>query len=124
MSVIVSGVATIFASVMPKRLIRPEPYFMSFPASPRSVAVYSKSAFICSGVICGFAWIRSAAAPETCGVAIDVPLKEAYLFSGKEDIILMPGAATSGFIPTSSITSPPEKHAYSLSSFTAPTVRA
>ena len=37
------------------------------------VVAASIAAQTCSGVACGFVWRRSAAAPATCGDAIDVP---------------------------------------------------
>src|SRR5690348_11460489 len=44
----------------------------------------------------GLADITRAAAPATCGVAMLVPSRFAYVFGGHEDGTLTPGADTSG----------------------------
>src|SRR5689334_7130589 len=46
----------------------------------------------------GFADIRSAAVPATCGVAMLVPSRFVYEFGGHADGTLTPGADTSGLI--------------------------
>ena len=46
-----------------------------------------------AGVSVGFAFNKSAIVPDTCGVAIDVPLNVAYPPDNQEEKIATPGAA-------------------------------
>src|SRR5690606_27901472 len=63
-------------------------------------------AFSCAAVQSGYRWARIAAAPETCGVAIEVPFARVYHASTAVPIVVpaaraatmpTPGAAMSGF---------------------------
>src|SRR3990172_1470147 len=54
-----------------------------------------KESSISSTVAVGLADFRTAHAPATCGVAIDVPLFAAKLFPGTDDVIEEPGASKS-----------------------------
>jgi hypothetical protein len=55
------------------RSSRPNPKTGSRPGAPRSATAVSSRARIDAAVDCGCASHNSAAAPDTCGVAIDVP---------------------------------------------------
>lgn len=52
---------------------RPDPYRLSFPASPISTAVFSKTSAISSAVIEGLEPTSKAASPAMCGVDAEVP---------------------------------------------------
>src|SRR5439155_2367845 len=64
-------------------------------------AVETSAERTCGGVHEGCSWSSSAAAPATCGVAIDVPSRTAKRDGSKrgrvEERIWPPGAAMSGF---------------------------
>jgi hypothetical protein len=53
------------------------------------------AARICAAVAVGNAAAYKATAPDTCGVAMDVPLYEAYEFVGTDETIDTPGAPIS-----------------------------
>src|SRR5436309_15899315 len=75
--------------------MRPAPPAMVSAGS--NVALFISAILICAG---GQAWcsaFSSAAAPATCGVAIEVPLSVAYALPRYDDRIDCPGAITSGF---------------------------
>ena len=66
------------------------------PASEeRASTVRSRSAFRPAAVACGNAALASAAAPDTCGVAIEVPSRTLYPLAGQVERIEAPGAARS-----------------------------
>jgi len=50
---------------------------------------------VCCAVVPGLSALYNAAAPVTCGVAIDVPLNDAYVPLGVVDQIPLPGAPRS-----------------------------
>ena len=64
-------------------------------------AVETSADFTFAGVHVGCSWSSSAAAPATCGVAIDVPSKTAnrdgFVFGSVDERICPPGAERSGF---------------------------
>ena len=68
-------------------------------------AVFIIAVFTSAGARSGFASSSSAAAPATCGAAIDVPDMEPWppLSSGSVDQIEPPGAATSGLRSRSAV---------------------
>src|SRR4029450_193111 len=87
------------------------PSSVGFPGSVRE----ARTSFT---VASGFAWRRTAHAPATCGVAMDVPLKLAKPPPGTEDRMLTPGANRSRSGETF------ENEATWSSSSTAPTAMA
>ncbi|MGY3060769.1 hypothetical protein ACVWZD_005014 [Streptomyces sp. TE3672] len=91
-----------------------------------------RAALICAPVQAGFFCLRIAAAPATCGVAIDVPLLLTYpggFWSGvplaAAAVMSTPGPVMSGLTAPSPMRGPTlEKSAIWSSSSTAPTVSA
>src|ERR1051325_7237013 len=82
-------------------------------------------ALISSAVQAGWSSRISAAAPATCGVAIDVPLSRRYPPPSLAELIGYPGASRSGLIANKRLEGPRElKKAITSVLFTAPTVRA
>src|SRR4029453_18212872 len=73
----------------------PKPNVGSYPAGPRSVALFSRMVSTCNGVRFGFLPNTSAATPETCGAAIDVPLKKSQEDGAFTSVALDPTCATS-----------------------------
>src|SRR5581483_785497 len=96
------------------RLSRPYPNESSLPAAPRSLAVLSSTLLTSSFVhfpspftmpvpFQSFSLLpsRSAIAPVTNGVAIDVPLESRYWPPGHVDLMASPGATSSTSLPLS-----------------------
>lgn len=70
-----SGTLTVPTGCMARStLSSPLPYTASTPGVPRSVAVCSRMAATWPALSCGHAPSSSAAAPDTMGAAIEVPL--------------------------------------------------
>src|SRR5437016_14398900 len=76
--------------------MRPAP--MAITSWLRSAEPTISAILIWAGVQSWCNALSSAAAPATCGVAIDVPLNAPYLLFGSDDVIDTPGAETSGFM--------------------------
>ena len=98
---------------------------------PVSVAVLVSAARSCAAVYSGCCCLRIAAAPATCGVAIDVPLLLVYapspsLSAERAAVTSLPGPERSGFSAPERVSGPwLEKYDSSpLGSSTEPTVRA
>src|SRR3989338_5149638 len=66
--------------------------------TPKSRGVFIRMAFVSSGEREGFRLRIRAASPATCGVAMLVPLIVLNPLSAHAEVILSPGADTSGFI--------------------------
>src|SRR4029453_5017143 len=73
----------------------PQPKVGSYPAGPRSVAVLSRMDSTWNGVRVGFLPNTSAATPETCGAAIDVPLKKSHEDAAFTSVALAPTCVSS-----------------------------
>src|SRR3990172_6559275 len=84
---------TIWADV--KRSRRPAPNALSRPDGPRSTAPCTRTVSSSSTVSAGLRDLRTATAPVTWGVAMEVPPKTMYP-PGTEERMLSPGALTSG----------------------------
>src|SRR4051794_13525025 len=76
-SMVTLPVAAAYASM------RPAPAAMM--SSCRKVALFINASLTCSGVQSWCSALRSAAAPATCGLAIEVPLRVAYRLPGYEE---------------------------------------
>ena len=94
-------------SAAPGSATRPPPSSVTGASCVRPVsaqagpAVETSADLTSGGVQPGWSWSRSAAAPATCGVAIEVPSntanRDALVFGSVDDRICPPGAETSGF---------------------------
>src|SRR5690606_19754891 len=82
------------AVIADARSIRPKPYQVSAPTAPRSTDVIARTYRTSSGFVSPPA-TRTAAAPATCGQAIDVPDIDTYPPPRLVEGIDEPGAATS-----------------------------
>ncbi len=100
------GTASDSASADSYAWTRPEPNTVAATGDPSSsvtscVAWFMISALILAGRSPDGARSRSAATPDTCGAAIDVPeiVSESVPVPASDDVMSAPGAATSGFRP-------------------------
>ena len=87
------------ASIADSRSTTPDP--PSYEVSPTSFAVLTSAARSWSAVYSGCCCLRSAAAPATCGVAIEVPLIATYepspgLSAERAAVTSSPGPTSSG----------------------------
>src|SRR3990172_4955126 len=112
---------TIWADV--KRSRRPAPNALSRPDGPRSTAPCTRTVSSSSTVSAGLRDRRTATAPVTWGVAMEVPPKTMYP-PGTEERMLSPGALTSGLTDPSQGEDPwPLKKAMSSRRSVAPTAK-
>ncbi len=125
-----TGSATTVWSIALSTVSRPAPCWKT--EWEPSLAEPVRAAFSWAPVQVGFFCLRIAAAPATCGVAIDVPFRLWYpggfcpaTPAAAAAVIDTPGAVMSGLTALSPVRGPTlEKSAIRSSSSTAPTVRA
>ena len=114
-----------FGSVARGMLIRPPPSRITGASLLRAVSaqagppVETSADLICCGPHVRCSWMRSAAAPVTCGAAMLVPSKTANggppVNDGSVDErICPPGAATSGFSSSSKLVSPADEKSVTI----------
>ena len=91
----------------------------------RSLAEPIRADLTSAGDQSRWSWRRSAAAPETCGAAIEVPLIVVFPPPRAVELMLLPGAVSSGLMSSSARSGPREDVAEMPSLLSVlPTVRA